>query len=308
LLEAALHSTASALACANRHVLPTNHHKNRLKKPNNLDNHLFLLIIPMKHFTIVHVLFLLLFLIAYQCAQAQGYILTHRGDSLQGEIKPFVFGPDKRVQVVSSDKKKQTFTLFEVREFGYKGDKYHPVKLEEKYTFMKLLKSGYLSLYGYQLENQATFDGRFLLKRDGKSLDVPNLGFRKLIARFLEDCSDLSQKIDNGDFGKKDLDAIVDQYNQCVNNRTVDHTAIVAESAEQREKISPWNDLENKVKAKSDFAEKENALEMIADIKARISRNEKVPNFVIEGLKSSLAASDLQPELAKAVNELNSSQ
>src|SRR5436190_1273600 len=68
--------------------------KNTSRRPDCLINALFLQIMAFKNFTVVHVLFVLLFLLVYQCAQAQDYVLTNRGDSLAGEVKPLLNSPE----------------------------------------------------------------------------------------------------------------------------------------------------------------------------------------------------------------------
>src|SRR5690348_13070906 len=135
----------------------------------------------MKNFAVIHILLFLLFLLVYQLAGAQDYLLTSRGDSLTGEVRPLLYGPEKKVQVISADKDKTTYSIFQVREFSSEGEVYQPVKGETGYVFMKLIKPGYLSLYAYQLDNQTRFDGLFLRKMDGQSLSVPNLGFKKFM-------------------------------------------------------------------------------------------------------------------------------
>jgi hypothetical protein len=59
------------------------------------------------------------------------------------------------------------------------------------------------------------------------------------------------------------------------------------------------------VKSQPDFPEKKNALEMIAEIKSKINSSQKIPNFLIEGLKSTLNDQDLDDELDSALQALN---
>src|SRR5688500_16900625 len=129
----------------------------------------------MKKFAVIHILLFVLLMLVYQCAGAQDYVLTTRGDSITGEVKPLLYGPEKKVQIVSGDKEKTTFSVFQIRAFSSEGEIYHPVRSDNGYVFMKLIKPGYLSLYTFQLENQSRFDGLFLKKLDGDNLSVPNL-------------------------------------------------------------------------------------------------------------------------------------
>jgi hypothetical protein len=259
----------------------------------------------MKTFGIIHIILFLVLMLVYQCMSAQDFAVTTKGDTITGSIKPLTFGPDKKVQVTSADKKKTVIPIFQVKSYSLKGETYQPVKGPNGYTFMKLLKAGYVSLFAFQLENQTSYDGRYLLKRDGTGTEVPNLSFKKITARFFSDCPIVETKIDDGTYGKKDIETIIDEYNACINGRTAEHTQAIATRTEQVKKITSWDTLEEKVKALSDFDGKTNALEMIGEIKNKISKSEKVPNFLINGLKGTLTQPELQGDLEAALKELN---
>ena len=258
----------------------------------------------MKNFCVIHILLFILLMLVYQCANAQDYIVTPVGDTIKGEVKPITFGPEKKVQVTTSDKKKTLYSIFQIRSFSFKNEIFHPVKGEKGYVFMKLLKPGYLSLYGFQLENQVTYDGLYLRKKDGTGIEVPNLTFKKQMTKFLSECEDVTARIDKGELGRKSINQIVESFNTCIESKTNDITKTNVASNEQMKKISSWDVLEEKVKAKSDFEGKNDALEMISDIKGKIKRNEKIPNFLLEGLKNSLAQANLGAELDSAMNDI----
>lgn len=258
----------------------------------------------MKIFSVVQFLLFLLLLLAYQCAHAQDYMVSIKGDTIKGDLKPFS-GPDKKVQVVTAEKKKIALPMLQVRTYFYKGEHYEPVRNASGYTFMKVIKPGYLTLYGFQMENQTGFDGLFLTKKDGTYLEVPNLTFKKLMTKFLEDCSDVSERIENGSLGRKQLHIIVDEYNACIEQRTQHNNQLVVQKQEQLKKSNTWDTLEERVNAKPDFAGKTDALDMITEIKGKIARNEKVPNFMIEGLKEALTSADVNTELEMALKDLN---
>ncbi len=236
-------------------------------------------------------------------SHAQDYVLTAKGDSLVGDIRPMFYGPDKKVQIVTADKQKMTLSMFQVRAFSANGDIYHPVKGERGYEFMKLIKQGYLSLYAFQLENQSRFDGQLLKKMDGDFLVVPNLGFRKYMTRFLEDCPSVVQQLEEGDLGKKDLHLIIDSYNTCIQELTPDVITAGAVLRQQAATLNVWHSLEEKV-GNQEFSEKTNALEMIAEIRKKIERREAIPNFLIEGLRNSLRDTGLTAELERALAEI----
>jgi hypothetical protein len=258
----------------------------------------------MKNFCVIHILLFILLMLVYQCTHAQDYVVTTKGDTIYGSVKPITYSPDKKVQVTTSDKKKTVFSIVQVKGFSQKEAIFIPVRTQKGYVFMKMLKRGYLSLLAFQIENSTTFDGLYLQKLDGTGLEVPNLGFKKLVTNFLNDCEEVVKKIDEGELTRRMIDQIVDEYNACIQNKTEKQDQVVAANKQVAEKINVWDDLEAKVKTKEDFPGKKDALDMIADIKSRIGRKEKVPNFVVEGLKSSLSEADLSSELNAALKDL----
>ncbi len=236
---------------------------------------------------------------------AQDYLITQKGDTLKGEIKPLAYGVDKKVQLTEAGKKKVVYPFFSVKSFSYKGEIFQPVKGPDGYTFMKLLKSGYLSLLSFQSANQVTYDGQYLLKRDGAGTEVPNLSFKKVMKKFLDDCPLVADKIDNDELNKKNLAQIVDEYNVCIDSHSIDHKKVIATRNEQIKKVSAWDLLEEKVKTQPDFEGKANALEMINEIKGKISTSQKIPNFLVDGLKNSLKEDVFKVELENALKEIN---
>ena len=250
-------------------------------------------------------IFILSLVLSSLCSFGQDFLVTTKGDTLRGEIKPLVYGTDKKVQVTEAGKKKVVYSIFQVKSYSLKGETYQPVKGPSGYTFMKLIKSGYLSLYAFQSDNQVNFDGTFLLKKDGDGIELPNLSFKKGMKKFLDDCPAVVGKIDSDELNKKDLDKIIDQYNSCIENRTVDHEKIIAKRTEQSKNMTAWDVLEAKVKTQPDFEGKNNALEMIGEIKGKISSSQKIPNFLLEGLKSSLNGEVFKTELENALKEVD---
>jgi hypothetical protein len=239
-------------------------------------------------------------------AFAQDYAVTTKGDTLQGKIKMMNFGPEKKITVISPDKKKTTLSIIQLKAFSLENETYHPMKGPSGYVFMKLIKEGYLSLYTFQMPNQFTFDGAFLVKKDGTSMEVPNLNFKKAIRKFVDDCPETASRVDDGTYSRKNIDLIVDDYNSCIdqNSRKAIPTAppTVTEPV-KAPAPEAWSVLEQKVKA-LEFDGKSDALEMITEIQNKLSRSEKIPNFMIEGLKSSLRDKGLDAELEAAIQTI----
>lgn len=259
----------------------------------------------MKYFSIIHILLFLVCMLVYQCATAQSdYLITNRGDSITGEFKLLFYGPEKKVQVKNENKK--VYSILETRYFSYKDELYYPIKSPYGYQFMKMVVPGYASLYTFQQPNQSSYDGLFIAKADGQSMEVPNLSFKKNMTKFFDDCGDVSARIESGELSKKNLEEIIALYNTCIEGKT---KTLAKERTKQREAaviVNSWDALAGKIKATPEFEGQTNALEMINDIKGKVSRNEKVPNYVKEGLKSILSSQeDIKDSLEKAIAELN---
>lgn len=252
----------------------------------------------------INVFVILLLILFSKNGIAQDYAVTIKGDTITGVIKITNYGPDKRIQITDAQKNKNVVSIFQTRYFTSEGEKYLPIRTDKGYVFMKLLKEGYLSLYAFQIENQTNFDGRYLMKKDGKGIEVPNLSFKKMMLKYLEECADVTDKINNGSLSKKNLTQIIDSFNECIDKNTIAKKQIVVEQHENKTGLNTWDKLEEKIKSLQDFGEKENALEMIAEIKNKIERGDKIPNFLIEGLKSVLDQTDLKVDLDMAFKGL----
>lgn len=244
--------------------------------------------------------------LGYSIASAQAdYVVTIKSDTLHGKIKFLSYGKEQSVQLTPAEGKKKTFPILQTRGFVQDGVAYQPVRTIDGYVFMKLLKKGYLSLYASQLPNQTGWDGRFFVKRDGTSLEIPNLGFKKNVSRFLSECESIEVKIESGVLAKQNLESIVDEYNSCLatkNNQPAATPVVV----EQKPTSTAWVTLENTVAALENFTQKNDALEMIRDIQTKLKRGEKIPGFLVNGLKDTLKdQATVKDALNKAVAELN---
>lgn len=262
----------------------------------------------MKNFTVIHVLLFILMLLTYTCASAQSkedYFVTVTLDTIYGKVKPMDFGPEPKVQVQTADNKKVVYSIFETKFFTYKGEQFFPVKHFDRYTFMKLLTPGYLSLYAFQPENQNNYDGRFLQKKDGTSIEVPNLGFKKHMSKFLEDCGDIGERIASGSLNRSMLDSIIYEYNVCILNNTVEQQKALSATNQNLKNADPWKTLDDQVRGHKDFDQKDEALEIITEVIKKVTQGDKVPSFMVEGLKSSLEGQkDLKTPLEAALKTL----
>lgn len=233
------------------------------------------------------------------------YVVTIKGDTIRGSVKYLNSGLDKRVQLTPLNGKKIVYTVLQTAAFKLGADTYCPVRNAEGYVYMKLLKTGYLSLYAFQQPNQFTWDGRYLLKKDGQGIEVPNLGFKKTLNKFLVECLSVTARIMSGELTKTKIIEIIDQFNDCIDANT--KKPAVTQQIEQPEKIIAWSALEKNINDLPAFEQKTNALEMIAEIKSKINKGEKIPNFLTEGLKEALKDQpSIKETLDNALAELKS--
>lgn len=259
----------------------------------------------MRTVKMAQLLLLIICLLAFHLGVGQSdYVVLTKGDTLRGKVKYLSYGVEKKVQVNTPDSK-NVYSILQTSAFSVEGEIYHPVRTAQGYTFMMLLKPGYLSLYAFQLPNQMTWDGRFLVKRDGTGQEVPNIGFKKIIARFLNECEDVTSKLESGDLTKGKLDEIINTYNDWIASNSVSSSLPVQPSPEQSTKLSAWNQLETDVRNIGALESRDDALEMIQEIKAKIEKGDRIPNFLIEGLKDILKdQSSVQEILQKALKEI----
>ncbi|HEV8511695.1 MAG TPA: hypothetical protein VGQ59_00365 [Cyclobacteriaceae bacterium] len=236
----------------------------------------------------------LIFVLISNIASAQtDYAVRLTGDTIKGNLQILDYEQIERVQI-KTDNKKISLTALQTRSIRKNNEQYRPVKYENTARFMKVLKDGYLSLYAFHLTKQSSsWDGRYLTKLDGTGMEVPNLSFKKSMGNYLSDCGDIKDKFEKGELGKGDVEKIVDLYNACMQNKTA---AAIPKSAPtttppaivENEKVLALKNLVTKVEAEN-FNAKKDALDILKDIQSKVVKNESVPNYLLEGLKSSLA-------------------
>lgn len=233
-------------------------------------------------------------------AQKTNYLITSKADTLFGEMRILSYDKIDRVQL-EVGKKKETFTALQLLSINKDGQEYKPFQYDNRITLMKVLKHGYLSLYAFRLPNQNGYDGRMLVKLDGTSMEVPNLAFKKLVSNYLEDCESVSSLIKNGELGKKEIDKIIDDYNTCI--ATKDANPVVVETAPTPAATEVTQSIESLIKKVEDeeFSSKKDALDLLRDIQTKVAKNETIPNYLTEGLKSYLSS---VPTLTDDLNKL----
>ncbi len=233
--------------------------------------------------------FLAFMLLSTSVGAQTNYLITSKADTLYGKIRILSYDLIDRVQIETAGKK-EMFTALQVLTVEIDSQLYKPIQYDKKVMLMKLLKPGYLSLYAFRIPDKNFYDGRFLVRLDGTSIEVPNIGFKKILSTFLEDCETIANQVKNGDLVKKELDKIIDEYNLCVKEvKNNVQTAVVAEPVQaQNEKTMAIESLIKKVEVE-DFSTKKDALDLLRDIQIKAGKNETIPNYLSEGLKSYLS-------------------
>lgn len=249
------------------------------------------------------ILILFLCLAGYHLASAQtDYIVLINGDTLFGNVKYFNYSAGKKIQLINQEKKKTVYSILQVKSFQLDQEVYETIRTTQEYTIMKVIMSGYLSLYSFQLPNQMTWNGSYLHKKDGSGMEVPTIGFKKNLSRLLGDCPAIAERIQTGELTRSEIEQIVVEYNVCINEATKNHTT---QPTTTDKDIQVWETLEKEV-TDLNFDGKTNALEMISEIKSKISKKEKVPNFLMEGLKEALKGQEsVKSTLDKALLEID---
>jgi len=223
----------------------------------------------------------------YAGAQTDYLITSKKADTLYGKIRIQSYNLIDRVQIETAGKK-EMYTALEVLKVEIDSQVYRPIQFDKKIMLMKLLKPGYLSLYAFRIPDSNLYDGRFLVRLDGTSMEVPNIGFKKNLGKFLQDCEAIATQVKNGDLVKKELDKIIDDYNRCVKQTKNVPPPVAAEPALiQNAKISAIESLIKKIEAE-DFTAKKDALDLLQDIQTKAAKNETIPNYLSEGLKTYL--------------------
>lgn len=231
--------------------------------------------------------------------QAQGdYAVLTKGDTVRGELSILTYDLIDRIQIKGNGKK-QMLTALQVRRIMIDQKIFQPVRMDNKIRLMQLHVPGFLSLYGFAMANQSVYDGRFLVKLGGESLEVPNLAFKRVMTTFLEDCPSVVKKIKDGAWGKNELDSIVLEYNRCVAQKP-GNPGFEQVTKKDEDRLKKIEVLRAKVSA-SAIGSKQDITDLLMDISQKIEKHQPVPNYLVGSLKSYLGE---KPEFATELNDV----
>src|SRR5689334_19516552 len=101
------------------------------------------------------VLLLLVTIVTCQAFAQKDYVILLTGDTIKGEVKHYSYDNIDRISIKAGGKK-SSLTAQKVRGFTKDGISYQPMTYEKSLRFMKVIKSGYLSLFAFNAASQGT--------------------------------------------------------------------------------------------------------------------------------------------------------
>lgn len=239
-----------------------------------------------------------LFCLVSICLLGQDYVVLAKGDTVRGSLTFMMHG--KVEQVTVKGQKRETFSSMQVRHISRRGVALKPVQYADMVRFMEIMQDGYLSLLGFQLPNQSTYEGRLLQRRDGKAMEVPTLGFKKQMANFLSDAPELAAKIREGTYGGSDLLEIITAYNQFIDSKSKTVAAQARSEQVQKSKTEVLDEVIGRVQ-QLELTNKADILDMLQDVKEKAAQAKPVPSYLARLIKENLAGNEALLEKLKPI-------
>ncbi|NOT76723.1 MAG: hypothetical protein HOP08_17490 [Cyclobacteriaceae bacterium] len=243
------------------------------------------------------VVFFLLILIS-GLTHAQDYAVTQKNDTLRGKVQIQGYDIIDRVDVVQPDKKSH-FTCIQLKSVFIKGETYTPVKsVEGAYRMMKLIRSGFLSLYKARRPNSYVYENDYLVKKDGTAMEVPGLYFKKVLMTYLGDCQSVSDKIKSEELKRKDIDKVVEEYNKCLQAPKITEPVVTVITTNPT--LEAIKKLQDRIEVSS-LSTKKDASDILKDLAQKTAANQPIPNYLLEGLKETVKDA---PEFKEETDQL----
>lgn len=236
-------------------------------------------------------LLILAFVAITSYSQGQDQVITLQGDTLTGDVSISFSNKLAQIVTLKNGKDKNHLKAYEIKSLLKGGETYHTIKIDGKYQLALLEKQGYLSLYKYVSNESSSsrgFTESILIKQDGPQRTVPNLGFKKQLGSFLDDCESVRLALNGKKYGKSDLHQIIDDYNLCISEKTA-----LLNSGKPQINLNPGksNNVEalmNAIKDNNDIEDKESILEMLDDLDSKIKKGATIPGYLKSALQNSL--------------------
>lgn len=234
----------------------------------------------------------LLFMVLMHSTYAQeSQIITTKLDTLIGKVN-IAFGDQYNDDAVSvkRNKKKERYLAYEVSTIILEDSSVLlPIKMDGRYQFVKLIQNGSsLKLYGFNdlMSTRNNFEFKMFVRADGSICKIGNLGFKKRILQFLSQCNIVSNKIMNDTYGKNDLIKIAQEYNACTHKerRVIDNVVVEEKDATKMDGlIAAINN--------SDLEGREELLDMLIDVKSKMTSQKTIPSYLENAIMEKLANS-----------------
>ena len=187
-------------------------------------------------FTLLFLVLSITFLHGQSNKFVHGKLITNAGDTLTGYIKLQEFSVDKGFvnnkihfkedleKEQTSFKKKEIESIL-VNDKFYRKINYHIYDYESNENIkvsqlMELITEGPLSLYSYEEITSSSSAGshyitKFYLGYENSEIfeNIKKSNFKKVIKKYIKDCNILQEKNSNKTYKFKDLDIIINKYN-----------------------------------------------------------------------------------------------
>ncbi len=216
----------------------------------------------------------------------QDILITLEGDTLEGKVSFFRKSYYDQVEL-KNEEGKEVYKSYQITSARKDDISYFPIVYNNRRVIGKLISKGALSHYMVMSEDVNGFGTEILVKEDDTHLVVSNIGFRKRLLEFINDCQVLIDKLESKEMSASDLSNVISIYNNsCANGEG--STPILEDIPE----IEESSDLQ-------EFAQ------LIIDIQKKIDAGEKVPSYLIEALKE-VEPSSIQEDIKKLIKKLES--
>lgn len=236
--------------------------------------------------TIIKKVSLIVLMIMMTCivSAQESQIITSKLDTLYGNVT-ILFGDqytsdaiyvklDKRKKVMASEIKS---IFFESR------DVLHVIKMDGRYQLVKLIHDGlYLKLYTYNAPaygSKGGFEYEVISKFYGGVTKITNIEFKDKIVGFLSDCPNVTDKVENGTYRRKDIRTIIDEYNECIDDKS--NVSQMERTAEIR--ATKMDDLIDKVSS-TKIEGKEELKDMLIDVKSKMATQKEIPGYLEDAI------------------------
>ena len=230
------------------------------------------------------------------------FLVTTNGDTLYGEIKPLGFSNTAYDKVILKvNKKKNTYTSLQAISYYKNKETFETIKHNGRFIYMKLVTKGYLSVYKFRPNESYQYSNILLVKADGNQMELPNIGFKKQMSNFLNDCDEIARKLDEDHYKKKEIEKIVADYNTCIQQNT---DKLIEEHAIR---VQP-NILEiiNELRTLSENLEQEKGDELqdlLDDIQERLAEQKNIPGYLKTSLEELTAGDEKASHEARRLLE-----